>query len=204
MHLVVQSAYHIELWQPKCILAIMPMPIILWMTNLHHRDFCSCLAWQEPWSQLLRVKGGDLGLCLVVWVAMWAIVRLAVWLRWRQREKFFFFKKKWKSYYNYEFLPLPMLRALKHSNPNPFFKQIDQHYIYKSINLKRKKNSPYIQFCITNKKKIAKYYRVQFQFGPFRSCSVHAVLFVPFDPFWSSSVHFSLVQSFRSIPDRKV
>ena len=32
-------------------------------------------------------------------------------------------------------MPLP----LKHSNPNPFFKQIDQHYIYKSINLKKKK-----------------------------------------------------------------
>ena len=56
-------------------------------------------------------------------------------------------KKKGKN------LPLPMLRALKHSNPNPFFKQINQHYIYKSINLKRKKNSPYIQFCITNNNK---------------------------------------------------
>ena len=37
-------------------------------------------------------------------------------------------EKKWKN------LPLPILWALTHSNPNPFFKQIDQHYIYKSIN----------------------------------------------------------------------
>ena len=52
-----------------------------------------------------------------------------------------------------------MLRALRHSNPNPFFKQFDQHYIYKSINLKNnnKKEEEDIQFCITDKKKIAKY-----------------------------------------------
>ena len=64
-------------------------------------------------------------------------------------------KKKKKSWKN---LPLP----LKHSNPNPFFKQIDQHYNYKSINLKKKKKIvPISSFESLIKKKIAKYYRAQ-------------------------------------------
>ena len=55
-----------------------------------------------------------------------------------------------------------MLWALTHSNPNPFFKQIDQHYNYKSINLKKKKKIvPISSFESLIKKKIAKYYRAQ-------------------------------------------